>query len=167
MNSNSVAPFLQFRLKTIFIIVAASAIVCLWLSNELKERHKRALRGLWDIESFAVEGQPWNMSRIGPIHFDGDKAEVQSQLGPEVLTYRVSIDTSTSPKSLELVSIDSENWLEKQNTVTGSAGVDKAMGIYKLNDDTLTICLGSRMPDAFAAPAGSDRAIIVLKRLAQ
>jgi len=113
-----------------------------------KERQK--FLGTWSIDSFTDEGvtkpasdyEGYKYTFRGTHCLHGNK---------KIKRFELALDPETSPAQLEFR--------------TDLSSTD--LGIYKLEGDTLTICLdttGKSRPEKFEAPKDSNRYVLVLKR---
>lgn len=114
------------------------------------------LQGKWKAEKLATSTQEHTVPKGDPELVAEIKGRKWIFVGVEKAEI-VAIDSSTDPKSIDLKSV------EKGRNAT----VDEA--IYKLDGDTLTICLyqgeGKKRPTAFDTPKESDTILAVFKRV--
>lgn len=114
------------------------------------------LQGEWTYTVVEMNGE-----KLDAAAFKGAKMSLKGNafialMGVEY-TGTWKLDPTTTPKSLDLT------------FASGPEKGNKAMGIYKLDGDTWTICLAvtaKERPKEFAAPKGSGYALEVLKRVA-
>jgi uncharacterized protein (TIGR03067 family) len=108
-----------------------------------------AILGMWKFEKAVMDGM--DMPGHKEIRLEFKKDKVISHRGGMQDPAEYSLDPSKKPRE---ISIKPKNEPE-------------AEGIYELNGDTLKICLvkvGGKRPKTFESKAGSDVALIVLKR---
>jgi uncharacterized protein (TIGR03067 family) len=114
----------------------------------------RALEGEWRFERLDVDGVPIPSPAGARILIDGDRFRMES---PEAkYEGQFSIDVEQDPAHIDIEFIE------------GPEAGELARGIYELDGDRLTICLGlvgSPRPPQFAAPAGSGCALEHLRRV--
>jgi uncharacterized protein (TIGR03067 family) len=116
---------------------------------ELKIRDVDLLQGAWTVVSWEEAGRKQDPK--------GYKFAVKGQrilmnFGEHDLEYPFTVrQVKDAPKEIDV--IDDRNYLLR--------------GIYKLEGDNLTICLGlaARRPPAFAAPKAGDCCLVVLRRM--
>ena len=117
----------------------------------------RALEGEWCFSTLEVDGHTMPSAAIeqSRILIDGDRFRTES---PEA-TYEgiFTVDVERTPAHIDI------------EFVEGPEAGDTCHGLYELEGDRLTICLGlagSTRPKAFAAKAGSGHALERLRRAA-
>jgi uncharacterized protein (TIGR03067 family) len=114
------------------------------------------LQGSWAMAMFFADGEevPADQVKTGELLIEDE--EYRPKLGATVETATIHLDSAKSPKEIDLTF---KGGFQKGKT---------ARGIYKLDDDTLTICRGQstdkNRPTEFAAPAGSGLLLVVWKR---
>jgi uncharacterized protein (TIGR03067 family) len=121
------------------------------------DKPSKALEGTWKASSLESDGQKVagdDVPDLGlVIKGDGYK---ELQNGNETEEGKIKLDPSKSPKALDF------------DIQTGNDQGKKQLGIYKVDGDTLTLCLarpgGDERPKEFAAPQGSSFTVIVFKR---
>ncbi|MES2124905.1 MAG: TIGR03067 domain-containing protein [Gemmatimonadota bacterium] len=121
-------------------------------------RHVEILRGLegeWRFESLQVDGQQLPAAMLGHsrLLFDGDRFRMESPEGH--YDGHFAIDTARKPMRLDIAFVE------------GPEAGNSSYGIFQLNGDALTICLGlvgSSRPTAFKTTAGSGHALEELRR---
>jgi uncharacterized protein (TIGR03067 family) len=129
------------------------------LSPEAQKELKK-LEGKWKVQKMAGKGMEIELGKNDPEligEFKGTKWIFGTvEKGVEKAEI-ISIDTKTDPKCMDLKT------LEKPR---GDA-IDEA--IYKLDGDTLTICLyqgkGKQRPTGFDIPKDEGTVLVVLKRV--
>jgi uncharacterized protein (TIGR03067 family) len=113
------------------------------------------LQGTWSVETLQVNGgdMPSGMFKGAKIEIE-DSRFTTSGMG-ETYSGAIQIDASQQPKTLDMIF---------------TSGVHKglsSLGIYELNGQTWTLCLGfagKDRPKGFATKAGSHSALETLKR---
>jgi uncharacterized protein (TIGR03067 family) len=113
------------------------------------------LQGSWSVTALNVEGQKMSAGMLANAQIAIEGNRFTSTGMGSVYKGTLELDTSKSPQHL---------------TMKFDAGPEKGntnRGIYKLDGDTLKICLATRgivRPSRFAAPAGSGFALETLTR---
>jgi uncharacterized protein (TIGR03067 family) len=136
---------------------ALFAVACTAAAQQPAAKKKTDLeliQGTWWIVGLESAGKKQSEKGIGgnTITFakvrSADTATLQEGPYPKV-EFTYSLDETSSPKAIEL-----------------SAKGTRALGIYKLEGDDLTICvsLGGPRPTEFATKVGGDTELFVLKR---
>jgi uncharacterized protein (TIGR03067 family) len=110
------------------------------------------LVGVWVMESATIGGQPDKQSGGNTIELAADGKAVFKENGNDINgSYKA--DAKKDPPEIDLT--------------MDAGGMNLSMpGIFKLDGDTLTICMvpfGER-PKAFASAAGTTTMLLVLKR---
>jgi uncharacterized protein (TIGR03067 family) len=139
-------------------VIALAAVVLMAAGNPRSERAQAdvtTLQGTWKIVSLEAEGAtadadqlqaPRLMIKGNAFVFSTERSEQRGTL---------AIDGSKKPKTIDLTFAD---------------GPDKgktAHGIYKIEDDTLTLCLGevgAERPRKFVTKPKTGHVLEVLKR---
>jgi uncharacterized protein (TIGR03067 family) len=124
--------------------------------KEPPKKEPPSLVGEWVPESAVHGGKPHPHEPGATITFttDGKCLLKEGKAGMrDEMTYR--IDSKKNPPEIDLAETDA-----------GMKGPQPMPGIYKIEGDTLTICLAlnQKRPTEFASPAGSDLMLIILKR---
>jgi uncharacterized protein (TIGR03067 family) len=115
----------------------------------------RALEGEWHFEALQVDGHNMPRAMLGhsTLLFDGDRFRMES---PDAnYDGRLVIDATPKPMRLDIAFIE------------GPEAGNSSYGIFQLDGDSLTICLGlvgSSRPTAFTTAAGSGHALEQLRR---
>ena len=115
----------------------------------------RALEGEWRFESLRVDGHDMPQAMFGHscLLFDGDRFRMES---PEAnYDGRFVIDATAKPMRLDIAFVE------------GPEAGNSSYGIFQLDGDSLTICLGlvgASRPTAFKTAAGSGHALEQLCR---
>lgn len=118
----------------------------------------RALEGDWSFVSLEVDGQPVPPSFLGAsrILIDGDRFRTES---PEAnYDGEFLIDVEASPHTIDITFIQ------------GPEAGNQSLGIFTIDGDTLTICLGltgATRPRTFATSRNSQHALETLRRVSK
>ena len=144
------------RLADAQLRVARQAGFASWPVLARHVEHLRALEGEWRIQQLEIEGSPMPKAMIAKsrILFDGDCFRTES---PEA-TYEgvFTIDADTAPPRIDI------------EFVEGPEAGNWSYGVYQLEGDDLTLCLGltgAPRPSAFATRAASGHALERLRRV--
>jgi uncharacterized protein (TIGR03067 family) len=115
----------------------------------------RSMEGTWTFRSLEVDGQPLPSAMLAhsAILIDGDRFRMES---PEA-TYEgiFTIDVEKTPHFIDI------------DFVEGPESGNRCEGLFQLDGDRLTFCLGlvgSARPEAFRTTQGSGQALEVLMR---
>jgi uncharacterized protein (TIGR03067 family) len=113
-------------------------------------------QGTWAVISFEREGQRTPRETLETIKrvVEGDKV-VWSRDGTTFAETTLEVDPSRDPKTLDVVPTE------------GRSKGKRVLGIYKLVDDELTICMAGpdkERPRAFEAGPGSGNTLMVFRR---
>ncbi|MFO0799585.1 MAG: TIGR03067 domain-containing protein [Gemmataceae bacterium] len=126
--------------RTVF---AAAAVVAFGAAQPPKDDPAKAelakLQGEWAVKSIEVAGMPLPGDLPGKLVIEGAK------FGGLGSTMTITLDPTKAPKEIDLVR---------------GPGGQKWMGLYKLDGDTLTLCLAmieKGKPEAQTRPADFDR----------
>ncbi len=159
-------------------------------TNELASRDKELLQGTWKMVAAEVEGiradadllkkgrievdyiDPVDVTvKVTATHFllreiviEGDKISLQA--GGEIKEGKLKLDPSRSPNAIDIITKGQQTTKIPDGTITGPIEIDIThQGIYKLEGDTLTICLyGAGRPSEFATKHGTHRELYRLAR---
>lgn len=131
--------------------------VCLWLTacktGGDAAADLNAWQGTWTLVSVTNEGQSQTHDLQWVVEGNQYRIRMDGQLHSD--PYTITLDPSHDRVDVF-----------HHDTPAGTYG-GKLKGIYKISGDTLTVSYdltGSSYPDSFDAPAGSRRAVYVLKK---
>ena len=149
-------PAADHRLADALLAVARRSGFASWPALSRHVQSLRALEGEWTFASLEVEGQAIPASMLGTsrILIDGDRFRTES---PEA-TYEgeFRIDIEQEPPTLDI------------EFVEGPEAGKWSRGLFTLDGDRLTICLGlagRTRPSGFRTAPGSGHALETLHRL--
>jgi uncharacterized protein (TIGR03067 family) len=136
------------------LLVGLALVVGAPAKKDAPAKDPPTIVGEWVGESGMRGGKPDNPPAGTTITFTADGKVLMKEGGaakPEEATYKA--DPKKSPAELDIV----------------PAGTEKAptmLAIYKIEGDTLTICLtlGGERPKEFASPPGSEAMLVTCKR---
>lgn len=144
-----------FRLADAQSVVARRSGFGSWPALARHVEHLRALEGDWRFVALEVDGAPVPAAMLSQskLLIDGDRFRMES---PEA-TYEgeFTIDVTASPSTIDI------------EFVEGPEAGQWSYGIYTLDGDDLTFCLGltgAARPSAFRTDAGSGHALERLRR---
>ena len=144
-----------YRLADAQSVVARRTGFASWPALARHVQTLRALEGEWRFHELEVDAQAVPAAMLGAsrILIDGDRFRTES---PEA-TYdgEFLIDVTASPHTIDIVFVE------------GPEAGQRSLGIFKLDGDTLTICLGltgASRPTAFRTTPGSRHALETLHR---
>ena len=136
------------------IVVALSLSLC-WLHNAKSQEKKTdsdRIQGSWKIIKVEVEGKPPPAEFVekGKFVFNGNKVSIyQGDTMMEEATF--ALDSAKKPPTIDL-------------TATAALGKGKiTYGIYRIEGDTLTLCIGDKRPSEFKAQA--EVGVLQMKRV--
>jgi uncharacterized protein (TIGR03067 family) len=121
-------------------------------------RPPESLLGVWEFDRFVGDGIAFDRHSIHPYRLYIDKSVIQVKdqqawgtlaLGAKVERVSYQTNRSVYPPTIDFA----------PNTRFGGKG------IYSIDDDTLSICVGEKRPDAFTAPEGGKRELRLFKRV--
>jgi uncharacterized protein (TIGR03067 family) len=111
------------------------------------------LEGEWSVAQLVMDGQPLADSMLGWGKRVVKDGEVKVMMGPQtVLHVRAAVEPGHSP-----------GWINYVHVKGGAS----QLGIYKLEGETLTTCMGkpgAPRPEEFKSPKGSGRTLGVWKK---
>ncbi len=144
-----------FRLADAQSVVARQTGFGSWPALSRHVQQLRALEGDWRLVSLEVDGAaaPAGMLAESRLLIDGDRFRSES---PEAIYDGVfTIDVEATPARIDI------------EFVEGPEAGNWSYGLYELDDDRLTLCLGlvgATRPVAFATRSGSGHALERLRR---
>jgi uncharacterized protein (TIGR03067 family) len=158
--SSAVVPIAVFRrfamnvrFGAVLAVLALGLLVAAEMSKDDAKDDQKAIQGTWAAVSIEQGGekQPEDEVKDARITFEaGGKVHLKHGDKEKNLTYE--LDSTKVPKQI---------------TVKGDDGKTQR-GIYKLDGDTLTVCMGEEdskeRPTEFSTKAGSKAHLVVLKR---
>jgi uncharacterized protein (TIGR03067 family) len=116
------------------------------------------LNGTWNFESLTIGGQKLPADAIkkaGFVFKDGKYTSIDPN-GKEDETGTLKLDPDKKPKTIDF------------DITSGKDKGKKQLGIYKLEDDSFTLCIGfpgeTERPAKFESEKGSKTALAVMKR---
>lgn len=144
-----------YKLADAQSVVARRSGFASWKSLTTHVELLRSLEGEWHFASLEVDGQqvPAAMLGASKLLFDGDRFRMESPEGTYDGTF--VIDTTAKPMTLDIAFVE------------GPEAGNASYGIWRLDGDALTICLGlvgSSRPTAFTTSPGSGHALERLER---
>jgi uncharacterized protein (TIGR03067 family) len=144
-----------FRLADAQSVIARRSGFASWAELTRHVELLRGLEGEWHFESLQVDGHDMPRAMFGhsTLLFDGDRFRMESSEAN--YDGRFVIDARPKPMRLDIAFVE------------GSEAGNSSYGIFQLDGDSLTICLGlvgSSRPTAFKTAAGSGHALEQLRR---
>ena len=122
------------------------------LTARAADKDHDKIQGTWKIDKAQMGGMdmPADMRDNTKIEFKGDKVIVRRSDRDDPAEFKV--DSTKSPKTIDVTP-------KKEGEKTHA-------GIYKLDGDTLTICINhdETRPTKFESPEGTQTMLLVLKR---
>jgi uncharacterized protein (TIGR03067 family) len=146
----------KFRLADAQSVIARQSGFASWAILARHVEELRSLEGAWRIANLEVDGAPLPPAMVesSRLLFDGDRFRTES---PEA-TYEgvFTIDAEATPKAIDI------------RFVAGPEAGNFSYGIYEIDGEAMTLCLGlvgSPRPRAFATAPGSGHALERLERV--
>ena len=140
-------------MSTQFLVGLALAVGAPALKPAPKAPEPPSLVGEWTVESWLMDGEPEPCAGR-TLTFVAAGAFVAEQDGEYQGSGTYKCDPTADPGEVDMA----EDGME-----------GPYRGIWKLEGDTLTLCVSgdakAGRPTAFAAPAGSERILVTLKRV--
>src|SRR4051812_20285524 len=144
-----------FRLADAQSVIARQNGFASWPLLVRHVDHLRALEGVWHFEALQVDGNDMPAAMLGHsrLLMDGDRFRMES---PDA-TYdgHFTIDASATPMQIDIAFVE------------GPEAGHHSYGLFELEGDRLTICLGlvgASRPTSFATRPGSGYALERLRR---
>jgi uncharacterized protein (TIGR03067 family) len=144
-----------FRLADAQSVVARKTGFASWPALARHVQQLRSLEGEWHFSRLEVDGAPMPAALLtsSRLLLDGDRFRTVS---PEAIYDGVfTIDVEADPPQIDIAFVE------------GPEAGSRAAGIYELDGDRLTLCLGfpgASRPGAFATTPGSGHALEHLRR---
>jgi uncharacterized protein (TIGR03067 family) len=145
-----------FRLADAQSVVARLSGFAAWPALSRHVRDLRALEGEWRVDRLEIDGSPLprQMVKDSRILIDGDRFRTES---PEAIYDGVfTIDVDATPPHIDI------------DFVEGPEAGNSSYGLFELDGDTLTLCLGlagASRPKTFTTSRGSGHALERLRRV--
>ena len=145
----------SFRLADAQSVVARQTGHASWPALARHVEQLRSLEGEWRFASLEIDGAatPGEMLAQTRILMDGDRFRVESPEGTYEGVFTIDVEASPAHIDIEFVAgPDAGSW---------------SRGIYELDGDALTMCLGlvgSTRPERFATRPGGGHALERLRR---
>jgi uncharacterized protein (TIGR03067 family) len=127
-----------------------------------KEKPEPSIVGSWILES-RTNGRPIKETTIYEFTAEGKWLIPDKGLGARTLSREFKTDRGAKPYTIDVVS---------QDEFVAEGVPLRLRGIYKIEGDTFTLCLGRprtpeddpKLPTEFKAPEGSQFQLLILKR---
>jgi uncharacterized protein (TIGR03067 family) len=143
------------RVLQLTLVLAAVVLLAADEKDKAAKKDADPLQGTWKLTGGKVRGDPLPEGEDGGkwVLKDGKYTFTSPEMVEEG-TYK--IDTSKKPAQLDL------------DITAGNDKGKKQVGIYKVEGETLTVCLafpgGKERPSEFDTKEGSDRLLFIFKR---
>jgi uncharacterized protein (TIGR03067 family) len=134
-------------------LLALAVLVAAPAAKDAPKKDPPALVGEWAVESTVENGKPTDPPAGATWAFTADRKSVLTVKGIVEFEITYEADPKRTP-----------SWLDMPDWPSGKG----ARGIYKVEKDTLTLCLveeDQERPTAFGSPAGSKILLVTLTRV--
>jgi uncharacterized protein (TIGR03067 family) len=138
------------------VLVAAALPFVLWFTAGVSAqpgdlpKERKPLQGTWQAVRLEADGEvgPQEVTKKVRWIFTSDQ---YTGVSPETqFKGKFTLDPGKNPKEIDLAP---------------AGGKGKMLGIYSVEGDKLTLCIGETRPTEFTAKDGSKRRLYVLKRV--
>lgn len=152
----------MFKLLSLSCALVLFSTSSVW-ADDAKKTDKEKLQGTWQVTKGMSDGKelPKEMNAKVKIVISTDKLTIYPPDGDGTESFDnvYQIDESKTPKTIKIKKSKNADQIEREYS----------LGIYKLNGDTLTICMASRpgkeRPTKFEAAENSGYILLTLKRV--
>lgn len=147
---------LEYRMTRFLVPLAAIVLIGAEPQADATKKDLERMQGRWTVQQAHRDGKdaPAEALEKMSVKIDGNKLTIDDAESAREEIAELALDPSENPAKIDL----KVNHPGDQQTL---------QGIYKIDGDTLSICWtkhsGAR-PTEFAAKAGSDHVLFVLKR---
>ena len=114
------------------------------------------LDGLWDVTTVKTQDLPKQQINGDLVMFIGNVGLFDLKIGKWPVCVALQITPTANPREMDFTYVD------------GSGNYKIVYAVYRLEPDTLRICLsrpGEGRPSELAAPHGAGEVVVVLKRI--
>jgi uncharacterized protein (TIGR03067 family) len=144
------------KLHLLAFLAAGLVVTAAGARDDAGKKDKDKLTGTWAVVSVEREGRKLEGDEVKDFKLIMEGEKYTLQMGDRTIEGTYKIDSSKDPKTID---------------AARTSGKDKdkvLLGIYKLEDDNLTMCLSApdktERPKEFSAKEGSMHTLYVLKR---